>query len=267
MSTRMLAVLAVTLICVGCASGGSKPPTTQEPDPQAQLQPGNDLTTIFPDSRKADYIAEVSAAPVPAGVEAALFEQLRAELIEVLESRQASFTPFGQANGVNDLVINGDGPYYLRWTYRNKGDYDLNGMVNVSDLTPIGVYFGLTRDDPRWLLAKAADGDDNGMITVSDITPIGQYFGGTVLGYQLWGTDDTNGDWTHIGNATIETNLNKNPMNPRFVIQLPNLDYDYYSLWPYDNSDDEGWWSNVGGLGLDRRRYVINMENLWQSVN
>ena len=264
---RMLAALAVMLICAGCASGAGKPATDQAADARFQLQPPGDLAPVYPADDAVDYLAEISAAPVPAGIDAELFEQLRDELIEVLGNRQASFTPYGQANGVNDLVASGSDPYYLRWTYRNKGDYDLNGMVNVSDLTPIGVHFGLTEDDPRWLLAKAADGDGNGMITVSDITPIGQYFGSTVIGYQVWGTDDPNGEWSHVGNATVETNLNKNPMNPRFVIQLPSLEYDFYSLWPYDNSDDEGWWSNVGGLGLDRRRYIIDMESLWQPAS
>src|SRR5690606_7011804 len=38
----------------------------------------------------------------------------------------------------------------LSWVYRNVGDYDLNGLVNVSDLTPLAQYWQqqVVYDDP-----------------------------------------------------------------------------------------------------------------------
>src|SRR5680860_134595 len=67
----------------------------------------------------------------------------------------------------------------LYWCLR--GDYDLSGEVNLSDITPIAQYFGQEVDEeinpslingaPWWV-----DGDQNGEITISDITPIAQNF-------------------------------------------------------------------------------------------
>ncbi|MBN2082782.1 hypothetical protein JW859_11340 [bacterium] len=212
----------------------------------------------------------VAEAPVPDGVDPGVFELLRTELLRILDersvdSRQASFTPYGTANQIDDLTLTGSGPYRLTWTYRNIGDYDFNGQVNVSDLTPIGVYFGMSESDPLWPLACTADGDGNGLITVSDITPLGQNFGGTIVGYQVWGTDQREGEWNFLGNATVETNLRKNALRPRFVIQLSTLDYTYLGLWPYDNSDDEGWWSNTATLGQSEPRYIVGMRSIWDA--
>lgn len=285
MFPRALTLLAAAVLCAGCAS--SRAHSQLAPDELAELG-GSAQHGPVADTQAAitSQIEEVQDAPVPEGVDPLLFEELRSQLLEVLATRDpaggrpeqmaprlggppraASFTPYGAANGIDDLVLSTSDGTRLSWTYRNKGDYDLNGMVNVSDLTPIGMYYGLAESDPRWLLAKAADGDDNGMITVSDITPIGQFFGGSIIGYQIWGTDDPSGEWAFVGSVTVAANLNKNPLRPRFVIEMPAVDHEYYSIWPYDNSDDGGWWSNIGGPGLPEQRYVNNMENIWQPAS
>lgn len=237
----------------------------------------------------AAQIRSVAVAPVPAEVDPVLYEELRAELIRVLSTkrtaipmppayqpatmptgasgRTVSFTPYGMVNVIDDLYLSGSGPVYLTWSYRNRGDYDLNGMVNVSDLTPLGQYYNASSSEPRWRLAAAADGDGNGLITVSDITQIGQYFNGTIIGYQVWGTNDPGGEWSHIGNATVETNLRKTPQRPRFVIKFNTLDYEYYSIWPFDNSDDGGWWSNIATPGMGEPRKILYLENLWDAAS
>ena len=70
-------------------------------------------------------------------------------------------------------------------------------------------------------------------------------------------------EWTYLGKATVAVNLYKNMSRPRFNINLETLDYKYYALWPYDNSDDEGGWSNIAGLGSATERYIAGVENLW----
>ena len=277
MYTRCLVVCAALLTLGACAPGGSGERLQSDVPDALQLLPPSVELGIPEQASLAEQLVD---SAVPTGVDPELYAQLRDTLASAARDlparsggsagpttpgpqRRASFTPYGWVNRIDDLVLSGTGPYRLSWTYRNRGDYDLNGMVNVSDLTPIGVYYGLASSEPRWLIGSGADGDGNGMITISDITPIGQYFAGTIIGYQVWGTDDPAGDWTHVGNATVETNLNKNPLRPRFVVQLPSLDYAYYSIWPYDNSDDEGWWSNITSLDMPPQRHIVDMERPW----
>jgi hypothetical protein len=73
----------------------------------------------------------------------------------------------------------------LCWNYRNQGDYDLNGVVTIADLTPIGQHFGKSFADSDWQEAQLADGDRNGEVNIGDVTPIGQNFGGQVDGFEL----------------------------------------------------------------------------------
>ncbi|MEZ5337704.1 MAG: hypothetical protein R3F46_05520 [bacterium] len=77
---------------------------------------------------------------------------------------------------------------FFYWYYANQGDYDQNGEVNVSDLTPIAVHFGKTASGgfPRASVESVVDGDDNGEINIADISPIGIGFGSRVEGFNLY---------------------------------------------------------------------------------
>lgn len=109
---------------------------------------------------------------------------------------------------------------YLSWTYRSPGDYDLNGEVNISDLSSIVVFWGsmIAYDDPdlhggiaywpsggpddagdagpgeppatgsgaqNWRAAQV-DGDANGEISISDITPIAVAFETAIQRYNVY---------------------------------------------------------------------------------
>jgi len=278
--------ILLTLTLNACTTGSGTALESRQPpvDPQQVLnQPPSQ--PLSPATRTtADYLCEIDSAPVPAGIDPVLWEQLRAELRNIvanrpevkpspmpiltldLPSRQVSFTPYGADNMVRDLQLSGNGPYLLSWTYRNKGDYDLNGAVNISDLTPIGLHFQKTSADPLWFLCTQADGDNNGEINITDITPIGTNFGGTIVGYRVYGTDDITGDWNYLGEATVDANLHKNAAPLRFVISLPSLEYDYYALWPYDGSEDEGGWSNIVQLTAGEQRRIVGATDHWSTL-
>ena len=55
----------------------------------------------------------------------------------------------------------------LSWLYYNKADYDQNGEVNISDLTPIGMHYGETVDNSWDDPLRHVDGDHNGEINVA----------------------------------------------------------------------------------------------------
>jgi hypothetical protein len=84
--------------------------------------------------------------------------------------------------------------------YTNPGDYDQNGLVAISDLTPLGQHFNeavpaVETPSPFGVenlpLESMIDGDGNGLINIADVTPIGANFGNDVLGgYNVYASAD-----------------------------------------------------------------------------
>ena len=128
-----------------------------------------------------DVMADLQALSVPDGVDNAIFEALREELAKqltaVYESKYTSMLPGRNADHVRDLAIseNEDKSFTLSWHYRNPGDYDQNGIVNVSDITPLAMHFGERvpeNDTARNSIQAVIDGSENGIVDIADITPI-----------------------------------------------------------------------------------------------
>ena len=112
----------------------------------------------------------------------------------------------GQLNAIFDLSVTPDGQdppqgITLSWTERLVGDYDMNGVVNISDLTALGQHLGesvnyksqgvtdyIPAGDPdaagaaNWRTARV-DGNDDGLITIADVTPIAQHWEQGIDGY------------------------------------------------------------------------------------
>ena len=92
-------------------------------------------------------------------------------------TRLASAAPTSPASRI-DLDYD---PYrnHFAWYYRNQGDYNQNGEVGISDLTPIAVHFGKSQAGgfAESSVESVVDGDGNGVINISDISPIGVGFG------------------------------------------------------------------------------------------
>ncbi|MEZ5337642.1 MAG: PQQ-binding-like beta-propeller repeat protein [bacterium] len=156
----MLCVLALSLFLAACGGGGnpSLPGSTAAPE-------------------------------VPEGVDPALWQSMLTELEQVRSdagrTREISMAPRELGNRVTQIGTedSGDGGVNVGWYYQNTGDYDQNGQVTISDLTPVGVGFQATAASSGWFTKGAADGDHNGEVNLADITPIGVHFGNAVTGY------------------------------------------------------------------------------------
>ncbi|MEP0813709.1 MAG: hypothetical protein HRF49_03465 [bacterium] len=95
--------------------------------------------------------------------------------------RRASQAPLGPENKVNLAAVVVDGQATLSWTEKNCGDYDNNGEVGVSDITPIAINYGVASGQ----ILSLVDGDKNGEIGVSDITPIATHYQNAIAGYRV----------------------------------------------------------------------------------
>jgi len=193
MAGRVIALILAGLIAAGCGGGSS------------------------------GTITAGTTPPTPTGTPAPAVEELQDMLLAEFDrlgidpEKVIAAAPSGDKNAVFDLQAevvdpDGDGPLTptgieLTWTERLTGDYDMNGMVGVSDLTPIGQRWDsvVDYDDPsshdgivywptgdpvdggsaNWRLARV-DGNDNGLIDVSDITPIAQHWEEKLSGYRVY---------------------------------------------------------------------------------
>jgi hypothetical protein len=210
-------------------------------------------------------LIELETATVPQGVRSDVWNSLTAELSRVLEvsqnasgrgslaARAVSTPPLSEGSQTN-LSYDMDSST-LSWGYYSQGDYDQNGLVAISDLTPLGIHFGKESSSPGSPFPPdtqeaVVDGDGNGVINIADVTPIGIGFGLRVEGYRVYlaadessypvEIDEPNGvgagllDTIALGGAEIVPNRRK-----RFNLQIvPTETEQIYWVRPYDGVED-----------------------------
>lgn len=138
---------------------------------------------------QSEISAQLAAAPAPQGVDAELWQQLKAALEVSLaqNGRIVSTPPLADASQA-PLVLN-SGNLTLSWLYFNQGDYDQNGEANIGDLTPIAQRFGESSGGGPFQIKTQqsnVDGDGNGEINIADVSPIGVNFGRAALSYNVY---------------------------------------------------------------------------------
>ena len=140
------------------------------------------------------------------------------ELARLQEREATSAADYSlySGSGVYDVLAELDDPdgeggappqgINLSWSFRHPGDYDLNGVVDIADITPLGQYFNSTVQytristreghatvpddsvaDPALNRRLAQiDGDGNGLLNLADLTPIAANFGDRLDGYRVF---------------------------------------------------------------------------------
>ena len=104
--------------------------------------------------------------------------------------RVVSTPPTGNDNRISDLILTDhyDATYTLTWRYQNLGDYDQNGTVGISDITPLAIHYGEevpTEDTERNSIQAVVDGSESNIVDIADITPIAMNYGTCCARYSI----------------------------------------------------------------------------------
>ncbi len=242
----MLAVVFAMLL----ACGGRKS-TIGSP-----LPGGKDKPRVSMEHDLANVLLELDAAQAPAGVDSALFAQLKEALRAALEDRYhgkfVATPPTGPDNEIPDFNFedNGDGTHTFSWSYYNVGDYDQNGTINIADITPIAVHFGedVPADDAARNSTQAVvDGSNNGSVDIADITPIAVHFGNNVTDYLVEGSETGDAGWSEVGVVDFETGVEGS--RKRFLAILNVGLNRYFRLFPRDAVGTPGVGSPTRSFG------------------
>ncbi len=244
----VLAFAAVCLAVTLATCGGkrtSNPPIVRSGGFQAADYP-------------ADTLDELAALETPTGVDEELFQQLKDALGEALQEtrsgelqfatplgvsrpggresdRNVSTPPIGEPNRVTDLAItdNGDSTFTLSWHYRNLGDYDQNGTVDILDILSLAEHYGEeVPDDDDNSLQAVIDGSGNGIVDIADITPLAMNYGANCAGYSIQTSDAGEGPFTEILSAPLSAASGE--ARRVFDVELPTDSSGYARVLSFD---------------------------------
>lgn len=219
------------LLLSACGAGSSD---STEPGPEERGAPA--ALTGPSAGEHAAVLAELDALSCPEGTDPAVWAEIKAAMRVLLENSNdnnmareaASLEP------ISTWVIPDAAGDKLAWFYGLRGDYDLNGEVNLSDLTPLGQYFGQSWTDTtlpgariRWV-----DGDWNREVNIADLTVIGTHFGDATFGYEVFrsATPEDSQSWEHA--ATLDSSLicdeSQDWPYVTYDLEPDHADYEYF---------------------------------------
>ncbi len=164
--------------------------------------------------------------------------------------KKALAIPQDAANSVLLTVTDSGGPQ-LSWEERNIGDYDMNGTVGITDITPLAMFYNDTKPWDAW--HDAVDGDNSGDIKVADVTPIAMHFANKVTGYRVMRHADGSGSWSQLAVAPRPYD----PSAPGETKARPTYTWNdtapigasFYAVQPADGEGSFGISSNVAPFG------------------
>jgi len=133
-------------------------------------------------------------------------------------SRAVSVTAGESALMLEDFSAEsfGDEAAHLSWNDQLRGDYNNDGAVGISDITPIAMYFGgipgdgMGDDVAEGFIDRGGATDNS--VSIAEITPIAMYYGITIDGYNVYRSVD--------GHPEITEKLLVNADNPSLEISI-----------------------------------------------
>lgn len=223
LGTKLVALLLLAVMAASCG-GANKAVTTP-----ASLASQNGT------------LAQLQSLPAPDGADPAVFQMLKDELARQLaqngwKSASTPPDPAKPGNAMNDLALALSGSdWQLTWSYRSIADYDQDGNVGVSDVTPLAMHFGHTITGSWDELDPIIDGDGNGAIGVTDITPVAQNFGCRVSGYAVEERPNGSADWAELNTVLVGIGTGTGRKQFAYTLTAP-ADLSSFRVRPYDNA-------------------------------
>jgi len=180
----------------------------------------------------------------------------QAELVEALIDLvgDASFAkrtlrpPLGPLNVIYDFTITDDDGlgWFLNWMYRNAGDYNQDGKVDVADISPLAEHFFDKKVGDNWphRIDEVIDGNLDGIIDISDLTPIAENIFTEVKNYAIMVSETPNKeDFLVLQIIPFSPGGGIEPV--RYKIAFREEEYSYIAVAPLDPLDYPGEFSNI----------------------
>ncbi|MEP0814724.1 MAG: carbohydrate binding domain-containing protein [bacterium] len=249
------ALLAFLLACTNAAEPNG--PTSAMP-PAAASSPapafsGRATLPPWERGRVAAIVREIRDYAPPEIVDPGILSSLKKELKAKLLARESlkeagrivSSAPTGIASRIYDLSSTPEPDKMLTWSYANPGDYDSNGEVSVSDITPIALNFLASASDGSGndAIESWIDGDKSGEVGISDVTIIALNFLVNVAAYRILTSESASGPWSEIGRVGFPAAPASLPV--KFTAPLPGGALRYVRVQPVDAGDIPGEPSNI----------------------
>lgn len=148
-------------------------------------------------------LAKLEKLEAPEGVDLVLWNELKSALAALLPEKIVCTPPIGEGKTVTDLDFYRDeeSAGWLAWSYQFEGDYNVDGAVNVDDLSAIAEHYGeVIGEENAWLASVDFSGD--GVIDIADVTGIALNYGFELGGFTIISGGPGFFDWEYIG--TVE---------------------------------------------------------------
>ena len=237
--------IATIFALAACGGGSSRTgPTLAPSDGTGQVSPVAPPTET--EISREQELAKLDNLEPPEGVDLVLWNELKAELAALLPEKIICTPPIGEGKSVSDLDFFRDDEEagWLTWSYQFEGDYNVDGVVNVDDLSAIAENYGtVIGEDNAWL--SLLDFSGNGVIDIADVTGIALNYGFELSGFTVISGEPGFIEWDYIG--TIERSEAEALMGGvlLFSFAVEPEDWSDFAVLAYDIGGATGEMSNT----------------------